>query len=263
MAEGTPQPPLRLGGSGKPVNPTGLPLVDGLADLPAVTLADYVAAVSEYVRSSGRLSVNAKKTAQLQLSSALGQVLVNALRARLPGLKATVGERQVAGALRVVRADVCEYHQLDGLRLAVEVKPVNLAVGRALWNRFGDIRAFAVNLHLKFPFAVVGGVLVIPTYEVTATGSRKPTTHLIERTVNRLVRTGRRRNEFDAPHLLEGIAVVVYDPETGELDARTPPKGSGLRWEEFTQTLVEAYDTRFGEGSAASSTEPADADASD
>ena len=55
--------------------------------------------------------------------------------------------------------------QLDGLRLAVELKPVNLAVGRALWNRFGDIRAFAVNIHLKFPFAVVGGVLAIPTWE--------------------------------------------------------------------------------------------------
>jgi hypothetical protein len=56
-------------------------------------------------------------------------------------------------------------HGLDGLRMAVEIKPVNLAVGRAAWNRFGDIRAFAVNIHLKFPFAVAGGVLVLPTWE--------------------------------------------------------------------------------------------------
>jgi len=49
------------------------------------------------------------------------------------------------------------HHELDGLRLAVEIKPVNLAVGRALWNRCGDILAFAVNLYLKFPFAVVRG----------------------------------------------------------------------------------------------------------
>src|SRR5213075_3432256 len=81
------------------------------------------------------------------------------------------GEKNVAGALRVVRADVSETHDLDGLRLAVEIKPVNLAVGRALWNRFGDIRTFAVNIHLKFPFAVVGGVLVIPTYEETGTSA--------------------------------------------------------------------------------------------
>jgi hypothetical protein len=75
------------------------------------------------------------------------------------------GELKVAGALRPAQADVLEAHPLDGLRLAVELKPVNLAVGRALWNRFGDIRAFAVNIHLKFPFAVVGGVLAIPTWE--------------------------------------------------------------------------------------------------
>jgi hypothetical protein len=35
---------------------------------------------------------------------------------------------------------------MDGLRLAVEIKPVNLAVDRAIWNRFGDVRAFAVNI---------------------------------------------------------------------------------------------------------------------
>lgn len=62
-----------------------------------------------------------------------------------------------------------EVHELDGLRLAVELKPINLAVGRAIWNRFGDIRTSAVNVHLRFPFAVVGGVLVVPTFEVIGT----------------------------------------------------------------------------------------------
>lgn len=256
MSQGARQPSLKLPGRATPVSPTGLRLVDSLSDPGAVTLAHYVAAVSEYVRESGHLSANAKKATQFRLSFALGQALVGALRARLSIVNARVGEHRVAGALRTVRADVSEYHPLDGLRLAVEVKPVNLAVGRALWNRFGDIRAFAVNLHLKFPFAVVGGVLVIPTYEVTAKGSQKPTTHLIERTVSRLVRAGRRRNESDAAHLLEAIAVVVYDPQAGELDTRIPREGSGLRWQEFIETLAEAYDTRFGEGTAPDSPGP-------
>ena len=60
-----------------------------------------------------------------------------------------------------MKADVSESNALDGLRLAIEIKPINVAVGRAIWNRFGDIRTFAVNLHLKFPFAVAGGVLVL------------------------------------------------------------------------------------------------------
>jgi hypothetical protein len=181
--------------------------------------------------------------------------------------------------LRSVNADVSEIHPIDGLRLAIELKPVNLAVGRAIWNRFGDIRTFAVNLHLKFPFCIVGGVLVIPTYEEFGTDEaqeaeveettiaegadvsspepeeivvaavtaprRRDTRPLIKRAVARLVRAGGRRTEADAPHLLEAIAVVIYNPETGSIDTDLPPPGSGLRWSEFIDTLVATYEARF------------------
>jgi hypothetical protein len=126
---------------------------------------------------------------------------------------------------------------------------------------------------------VIGGVLVIPTYEelgtkeareaeseeaVIAEGTdvsspepeetvaaastaprRKDTRPLIKRAVARLVRAGGRRTEADAPHLLEGIAVVIYDPESGSIDADLPPPGSGLRWSEFIDTLVASYEARF------------------
>jgi hypothetical protein len=126
---------------------------------------------------------------------------------------------------------------------------------------------------------VVGGVLVIPTYEelgtpeaqeaeteeaaiaegtdisstelegiVTSaviTPRRRDTRALINRAVARLVRAGGRRTEADAPHLLEGIAVVIYDPDSGSIDAHIPPAGSGLRWNEFIDTLVAAYEARF------------------
>lgn len=72
------------------------------------------------------------------------------------------GEITVSGALRASQMDVVEMTELDGLKLAVELKPVNLAVGRAIWNRFGDIRVTAVSTHLKYPFAVAGGVLTLP-----------------------------------------------------------------------------------------------------
>jgi hypothetical protein len=210
----------------------------------------------------------------------LGRALADQLRDRLPQFKyGIVGERKVSGALRSVNADVSEIHPIDGLRLVIELKPVNLAVGRAIWNRFGDIRTFAVNLHLKFPFCVIGGVLVIPTYEelgtkeaqaaeteetaiaegtdppslepeqdVTAAATaprRRDTRPLIKRAVARLVRAGGRRTEADAPHLLEAIAVVIYDPESGSIDADLPPLGSGLRWSEFIDTLVASYEARF------------------
>jgi hypothetical protein len=254
----------------KPAEPSGIDRIDRLAFAPRVNLQDYLDAVSEYVRRSPELNAKQKKAGQIRLSHGLGKALHQELAARLPNMtRAEVGERVVSGALRTVNADVSEIHPLDGLRLAVELKPVNLAVGRAIWNRFGDIRTFAVNLHLRFPFAVVGGVLVIPTYELrkssgkaldeeetveaeeetgeveASPSNRKDTKHLIERAVNRLVRAGGRERDSDAPHLLEAIAVIVYDPDTGRLDENLPPEGSGLRWSEFVNDLVKAYEARF------------------
>jgi hypothetical protein len=280
----TKRPGRRSGGSGE-LDPTGIAAIDRLVGLTACTIDDYIAAVSAYVRDSSTLKGGPKKAAQIRLSHALGRALVDELRAKLPTMvDVMVGERKVAGALRTTKADVSEIHALDGLRLAVELKPVNLAVGRAIWSRFGDLRTFAVNIHLKFPFAVVGGVLVIPTYEEggsreadkaealeqaaaegeeldeshagspgipdapASAGGRaalKSTRHLIERAVQRLMRAGGRRTEADAAHLLEGIAVVAYDPSAGTIDPDLPPVGSGLRWDEFIKALTTAYAARF------------------
>lgn len=163
--------------------------------------------------------------------------------------RAVAGEREVGGGLRNVKADVSEVSETDGLKLAVEIKPVHLAVGRAIWNRFGDVRTFAVNVHLKFPFAVVGGILTLPTTERLTSGDDehwKATTHLVSRAVGRFVRAGGRRTEGDASHLLEGIAVVAFDRATGAIEVALPPVGSGLRWKEFTATVADAYQSRFG-----------------
>jgi hypothetical protein len=142
-----------------------VPEIDQLADLAPCSIQDYVRGVSAYVRLQSTLADGPKKASQIRLSNALARALAGELEARLPKLagKLVTEEQRVAGGLRTANADVSESHRLDGLRLAVELKPINLAVGRAIWNRFGDIRTFAVNIHLKFPFAVVGGVLVIPT----------------------------------------------------------------------------------------------------
>ena len=241
----------RSGKSGKELAACGLPLVDGLAGLLRVELQDYVRAVSQYVLASefpGKetLTDGQKKAAQIRLSNGLGRALAAQLQQINPQITGLfAGERDVAGALRIARADVSESHPLDGLRLAVEIKPVNLAVGRAIWNRFGDIRTFAVNLHLKFPFAVVGGVLVVPIFEVKKDGTRKDTRPLIERAIQRFVRAGGRRTEGDAAHLLEAICVLVYDPDTATVAADSPPVGTGLRWDEFVEALSKAYESRF------------------
>ena len=121
----------------RPTDPTGLAAVDALPQLAMPTIADYVHAASEYVRLSRTLTDGQRKAAQIRLSACLARTLAVALHSAEPSITAIPGERDVSGALRIVKADVSENHPLDGLRLAVELKPVNLAVGRAIWNRFG------------------------------------------------------------------------------------------------------------------------------
>ena len=268
----------------KDLGPTGIPEIDRLPGLSPCLIQDYITAVSAYVRQGQSLSAGPKKAGQIRLSNALARSLANELEGHLPQLKGRLitDEQKVAGGLRTANADVSESHYLDGLRLAVELKPINLAVGRAIWNRFGDIRTFAVNIHLKFPFAVVGGVLVIPSYEemgtsaaqraeqqedIAASGhnddnseinqatalvtigspTRRSTLHLVDRAIERLIRAGGRKTEADAAHLLEGIAVVVYDPDTAAIREDVPKQESGLRWPDFVSSLASAYRARFEE----------------
>jgi hypothetical protein len=248
------------------VTPTGMPLVDFLSQIERPTIQDFVNAASEYVRDCvgiGPLTLSdgeeitaaaRKKAGQIRLSNGLARALAADLREALPRINAVPGEIPVAGALRVAQMDVVEMTQLDGLKLAVELKPVNLAVGRAIWNRYGDIRVGAVSTHLKFPFAVVGGVLTFPTWEWT-NGQKKSTTHLVARAVELLRRAGNRRREDDAPHRLEGVAVVLFDPDSSEIHEQLPAAGSGVRWQEFVQSLAEAYDLRFAPDDAAAAEE--------
>jgi hypothetical protein len=288
---------------------TGLSLVDALSINERPSIHDYIGAVSQYVLQAASLNDARSKQAQIALSSGLGRALAEELVAKVPRIKPYPGELTVAGALRTARADVSEPHYLDGLRLAVEIKPINLAVGRAMWNRFGDIRAFAVNIHLKFPFAVVGGVLVVPIWswekktkrmlaeeeaeaalaaqlktagyptvasdiavegpesdadgedadgedvdeedEVEALAEagtavyKKSTIELINRLIQRLTNTRLRDTEADPGHLLEAVAVIVYDPDKAELHPTLPPDGSKLRWDKFIDILAERYDIRF------------------
>lgn len=204
------------------------------------------------------------KVAQIRLSAALGRTLLNDLRLELERLNeglppkervdafahAFAGERRVGGGLRSVNADLSEVTTENGLTLAVEIKPVHLAVGRAMWNRFGDIRSFAVNIHLKFPFAVLGAVTTYPTKERVSSGRDdrwKSTEHLIARAVGRFRKAESRDREDQAAYLLEGTAVVVFDHETGEVHPTLPPPGCGLRWDEFVHRMVEQYVFRFVE----------------
>jgi hypothetical protein len=129
------------------------------------------------------------------------------------------------------------------MRLGIEIKTVNEAAGRAMWNRVGDLRSFAVNYHLKFPYAVCGGVITVPDQ---MPGEPNLLT-LIRRVERVLVRVNGRPDEGSAPHRLEAVALIVYRcSETAVgLHPELPSQESGLRYEQFLDALIASYDSRF------------------
>lgn len=219
--------------------------------LPDATLSDYTQAAAHYIREASRLTPSEAKTAQLSLSKGLSGVVSSDLqKTDVPFKGLYAGEREIGGGLRTVKADVSEMSMKHGVTVAVEIKPVHLAVGRALWNRVGDIRTFALNVHLKFPFAVVGGILTIPTSERKSSGRDnewKSTVCGIQKAVKKFAASGERRNETDAAHLLESVAIVVFDVETGELRTDLPGETSEVAWDNYIKKLAAVYDLRFND----------------
>lgn len=251
-----------------------IPVLDRVVRAPHPTFRQYLQAASAYIvhgrhlPTKGNSQTKSAKAAQSDLSKVLGGIMARDLyerhrklilnelgpsaftprRNQKPAhvLTPVAKETRVAGGLRTAQSDVTESHVLDGVRLAVEIKPSYRAVGRAIWNRFGDVRAFAVNIHLKFPFAVVGGVQVLPTWDFDENGNWVDTTGSLRRAARRLDRIRLRETEADADHLLEAFLLVIFDPKSGKLDPNLPPQGSPLRWDGFLDSLVAAYDARFG-----------------
>jgi hypothetical protein len=248
--------------------------LDKVVRASAPTFANYLAGASDYVVNGRNLPVSktatskSAKAAQSDLSRVLGGIIARELEDRHrkfilkelgpqaftppPGqrkphvLSPVAAETKVAGGLRTAQSDVTESHPLDGVRLAIEIKPSFRAVGRAIWNRFGDVRAFAVNIHLKFPFGVVGGIQVIPTEDFDEKGNWVDNTNALQRAARRLARIRLRETEADADHLLEAFLLLAFDPKTANLAQGIPPTGSPLHWDKFLDRLVSAYDTRFG-----------------
>ncbi len=187
-------------------------------------------------------SGKSKKTEQLRLGTLLATVIAADLRKR--GVRdPRAAEVAIAGALSRPRVDVSETSLEDGLKLGIEIKTVNEAAGRAMWNRVGDLRSFAVNYHLKFPYAVCGGVITVPDVM-----PGEPNLGVLIRRVERvLARVNGRPDEGSAPHRLEAIAFIVYRCSEGgaELHPDLPTRSSGLRYDQFVDALVAAYEARF------------------
>lgn len=148
-----------------------------------------------------------------------------------------VGPVKVVGGVRPQNFDAA--YRPDGPRIVFDSKSLNDfdSVRKNWQNMINDLGTEATTVHTRFPYAIVIFMVIIPK---PALAPRQE--HDIILTLERL---GTRRSVIDLPHLAEGIAFVVWDPETGEINLEVPPFDSLLRYENLPKIITEIYKDRY------------------
>lgn len=218
----------------------------------AIDLADLAAFGSKWVERDGSLSrtpPNSSGQLGALFDAAVGTALAQLLggvpvvtpspRALIPSQAdvVEVGPVRIIGGVRPQNFDVG--YRPDGVRFAFDSKTLNdrSSIGKNWQNMINDIATEATTVHSRFPYAVVGFMVIYPKPAVSAA-------HL-SATIGTLERLGGRTLVDEPQHRAEAMSLVVWDPETGTIDAEVPPKGSPLRIECFSGHVEASYVTRY------------------
>ena len=195
---------------------------------------------------------NPKKRYSEILSHEIAYVLATKLRGvGFRGTRPVPGgakEAEFQGGLSSKRVDVSYSDAKHGLMLGVSVKGINFpSFGKNLPNRFADLCTEAVNLHMRFPFAVMGLLFVMP--------EDADLDHTTRRTVSTFARAARmmasisgRENYSDTPESFEDATMLRYRP-SGHPDGASVAlfRAEGfvpIREDEYIEHLRETYNRR-------------------
>lgn len=174
------------------------------------------------------------------LSAMLGNIVAkpidNALLPPAPDV-VEVGKTRVVGGIRPQNYDAA--YRPDGPRVVYDSKTLNDSdsIKKNWQNMINDLATEASTVHTRFPYCIVSFVIALP---------RPALKHNQEQALIRtLERLGSREDELDQHHLAEAISLVIWDPETGTIDADSPPKDSRLRLEKMHERIYAAYKDRY------------------
>lgn len=148
-----------------------------------------------------------------------------------------VGPARVIGGVRPQNFDVA--YRPDGLRFAFDSKTLNDAksVQKNYQNMINDLATEATTVHTRFPYAIVAFLVAVPKPCLTS-----PQKEALTGTLERL---SMRSSPIDIAHKAEAIALVVWDPGTGEIDPTWPDVDSCVRLEKFSSQVEETYLNRY------------------
>lgn len=185
------------------------------------------------------------KVFDAQIGKALAEML-GGLEVVLPSQKdllpsqadvVEVGPVRVIGGIRPQNYDVG--YRPDGVRFVSDSKTLNdsKSVGKNFQNMVNDLGTEATTVHIRFPYAVVGFVVIIPSPCLTGQ-TRERFTRMLDRLVGR-------NSPIDVPHKAEAMTLVMWNPEDGTIDPNWPPPSSPLRLELFSDQVQAAYHSRY------------------
>jgi hypothetical protein len=147
------------------------------------------------------------------------------------------GNTRVIGGVRPQNFDLV--YRPDGVRIAFDSKTLNdrKSVGKNWQNMVNDLSTEATTVHTRFPYAVVAFLIAIPKPALASAQASD-----IARTLERL---GKRKDVLNQFHLAEVISLVVWNPDTGDIDNVIPSSVSQLRIEKFSDNLYQHYLERY------------------
>lgn len=148
-----------------------------------------------------------------------------------------VGPVRIVGGIRPQNFDVG--YRPDGVRFAFDSKTLNdiKSVRKNYQNMINDLGTEATTVHTRFPYAVVAFMVIIPE-PCLPNAQRLALTRTLERLTGRF-------SPIDSAHRTEAISLVLWNPETGSIDANWPPMDSPLRIEKFSEQVAAAYIDRY------------------
>ena len=191
--------------------------------------------------SSGQLGALFDAAVGDALAELLGEipVVVPSSAALIPSQPdvVEVGPVRIIGGVRPQNFDVG--YRPDGVRFAFDSKTLNDrdSIGKNWQNMINDLATEATTVHSRFPYAVVGFMVIYPRPAVTAA-------HL-SATIGTLERLGGRILVDEPEHRAEAVSLVIWDPEEGTIDDEIPPAGSPLRIEAFSGHVERTYVARY------------------
>jgi hypothetical protein len=185
-----------------------------------MSLASAIAAVQQPPPGASR---EVSKRYAEQVSYSLAREVANGLRRTgFEPVRPTAdgkGEKAFQGGLKAKRIDVSHADERNGLLLAVSIKSIMTRsdFGKNLSNRFADMCTESINMHMRFPYAVIGGLFVFPqAADEDMTKGRKESTF---KRATKLFSTITGRKEYtDAPEKFETFTMILFKEAVG----RTP-----------------------------------------